>query len=261
MGYPKVLVAAPVFDQKDYCLEKYLKHIEDIDYPNYDHIMVDNSEDDWFFKKLQFLEVESYKVNRGANSREAICNSMNFIRDYFLERDYDYLLIVESDLFVDKDVINRLLNHNKSIVGSFYLLGNKEADEPYDKALKLLQAGFITRLEFNTQVKGLQPRRACLFILDRKPTGALGTRNLAPSEGIKWFSTGLRQIHGCGLGCTLIRRDIIHRFPYWTDSRFGNKHHDVYFYMDLHQAGIKVYVDTNVLITHQPSMWDDVKDM
>lgn len=261
---PKVLVVAPVYSDKDYCVEKYIEHVEAFDYDNYEHIMIDNSSDDndWFFKKLQFLLGDkAFKVPRGASSRTAINNAMNFAREYFLENKFDYMLVVESDLFPRPDSIKRLLGYAKPVVGSFYLLGHPEDDEPFNKAISSVEKGLITEEELYEAVKGLQPRRACIFELDRKKDGLLGTKNIGVALTPDYFMTGLRQVHGVGLGCTLIRSDIVQRFPFWTDSRYDNKHHDVYFYMDLHNAGIKVFCDTDVLVPHQPSRWNDVADM
>ncbi len=54
--------------------------------------------------------------------------------------------------------------------------------------------------------------------------------------------------------------DIVKRYPFWCDSRFDNKHADVYFYMNLHNDGIAVYVDTDFNIRHEPSDWHKVSD-
>jgi GT2 family glycosyltransferase len=67
-------------------------------------------------------------------------------------------------------------------------------------------------------------------------------------------------VHGMGIGCTLIRRDIFNTYMFWYDERFSEKHSDVYFYMELQNKGIPVYLDTNIIIEHYPSKWEDVKD-
>jgi len=260
--YPKILIVTPTYSGKDYCLEKYLKHVANINYPNKHHIIVDNTQDDGeYTKKLKGLGIETYHVDRGSNSRDALCDSMNLARKYFLENSYDYMFILESDLFPEEDIIFRLMSYQKSVVGSFYLIGHEADNHKYTDARKEWIEGRISKEEFRKRITNVHPQRACIFYLDRKETGALGTRNISPKETYKLFGNGLQQVHGCGLGATLIRRDVIDRFPFWTDTRFGNKHHDVYFYMDLHNKGIKVYVDTDNLIKHSPSKWDDVEDM
>jgi len=260
MKSPRVLVAAPTYEGKDYCIHEYLEAVRNLDYNNYDHIMVDNTKGNKYARRLRKLGVNAFRVSRGANSRQAINNSMNFIREYFLNSNYDYLLVVESDLFPQRDTIQRLIGHKKAVVGSFYLLGHASDDVPFEKATQLLKHDLITKNVYHEVIKGLQPRRACLFHLDRKEDGQLGTRGVTQKETEMYFRKGLRQVHGCGMGCTLIRRDIMERFSFWTDDRYKSKHHDVYFYVQLHNEGIYAFVDTDVLIEHQPSKWDDVKD-
>ncbi len=257
----KVLIATPTYSGKDYALEKHLESIKNIDYDNCNHIMVDNTDDDGLYtERLKKLGVEAYHVPRDGNSRNAICNSMNFVREYCLMGKYDYVLVVESDLFPDKDVINRLIKPGRAVVGSYYLLGFEEDDITLSKLQKQFMTGQITRFQFAERTIGLRPRNACLFIVDKKKTGYLGSRQLTREESQSMFQTGLQKVHGVGLGCTLIRQDIIRRFPFWVDNQYTNKHHDVYFYLDLQNAGIPVFVDTDVLIVHQPSDWNKIED-
>lgn len=261
MDEPRVLIGSPIYDGKDYCIKEHLKCVKGLDYNNYEHIIVDNSKTDKFYKELISMGVNAYRVDRGKNSREAINNSMNFVREYFLNGSYDYLFIIETDLFPDKNIIKRLLSHEKRVVGSYYVLGFKKDNIEYEKYKRLYSTGIISQDVYKECITDLQFQRACIFELDRKKHGSLGTRNISNEESYEYFGTGLRQVHGCGLGATLIRRDIIERFPFWTDSRFDGKHHDVYFYMDLHNEGIEVYIDTDVLIKHKPSRWLEVEDM
>jgi glycosyltransferase involved in cell wall biosynthesis len=263
MNKPRVLVASPSYYGKDYCTVKYLNAVRSFTYENFDFIMVDNSPkgEEWYATKLKRMGVRVFKTSRGRNSREAINNSMNFIRNYALEHKYDYLLVVESDLFPEPDTIQRLLRFGKKVVGSYYLLGHEQDTIKYDEIMKAFNNKIISQEEATFLLKGLEPERACIFLLDRKQDGRLGSKNLTPKESIEWFGNGLKQVHGCGLGCTLISKSILEKFAFWTDNRFDNKHHDVYFYLDLHNAGIPVFVDTDRNIPHMPSRWSNVPDM
>ena len=261
--YPRVLVASPSYYGKDYCTVKYVNNIRNLDYPNYDFIMVDNSPEDqlWYYTKLKRMGVRAFHVGRGRNSREAISNAMNKVRDYFLEHKYDYLLVIESDLFPKPDTIKRLLRFGKRVVGSYYLIGHEQDGNLYEQAVQEYNKGLISEAKLTGLISGLQPQRACIFEVDKKPNGSTGSRNITIKESVEYFNTGLRQVHGCGLGCTLIKKEIMEKFAFWTDNRFSNKHHDVYFYLDLHNAGIPVFVDTGRNIEHMPSRWESVPDM
>jgi hypothetical protein len=105
-------------------------------------------------------------------------------------------------------------------------------------------------------------RRFCLFVRHKYETGSMGTRIISEEENKKLQHTkeGLLKIHGCGVGCVLVRREIIDRFPFWTDERFDNKHSDVYWYMDLENKKQEVFVDLSVRCDHHNSDWGKVTD-
>ncbi|RLI53855.1 MAG: hypothetical protein DRP09_14665 [Candidatus Thorarchaeota archaeon] len=231
-GSPKVLVAIPIFDQKDYIFKENFEAIKNIDYPNYDYVYIDNSKKRDYYELLKSRGANVVRVPRGYNSRQALCNSQNYARDRVIREGYDYLMFVESDLVPTPECIKRLMSHGGGIVGATYLIGTKV-------------------------------KVPCIFFKDWKPGNhQMGTRIIRLDEVDNFLNTGLRRIHGMGLGCTLIRSDIIKRFPYYYDERPGNnkKHSDVYFYMQLDNAHIPVYVDTNYMIEHFPSKWDLVED-
>lgn len=233
--YPKVLVAAPTFEGKDYCLKDWIDRVKNLTYPNYDYCLIDNSDGTSYTKKLRMKGIKAYHVSRGENSRQAIANAQNFIRKKVLDEGYDYWLSVESDLLPPKDIIERLMIRNKPVIGVIYMIGF--ANNPS------------------------QPQRPCVFVLDQKNGGIMGTRNINPQEGMQLVGTGVQRVHGVGLGCTLIKRWLLEKFVFWHDQRFNNKHSDVYFYMDLHNSSIPVYVDTNIIVEHRNQPWNLVKDM
>lgn len=234
MKWPKVLVAAPTYDGKDYVFHRWLKHVKSLTYPNYDVLVVDNSKGKTYVNKLKRRGVRNVvHVRRGKNSREAVARASNYIMQKVLRGGYDYWMSIETDVFPPKDVIQRLMRHNVPVVGTIYEIGYHNSKN--------------------------QPRRPCLF---KTVTGENGTKtiNLPPEEGYKYVNNGLQKIHGTGLGCTLIKRWLLEFIGgFWWDDRWL-KHPDVYFFMDVHNAGIQAYVDGNIVCPHYNSRWDDVKD-
>jgi hypothetical protein len=241
---PKVLVVSPTYEGKDYIFDQNFKAITSFDYPNYDYLYIDNSPGTSYLKTLRNRGAKAVRVQRGGNSRQALCNAQNYARLKVIQDKYDYLMFVESDLVPPKETIRRLLNYNLPVIGATYFIGQKH-------------------------------KFPCLFVLDfKQPSGQMGTRligavhdssgnirGINQKEMEAFIGKGVKQIHGMGLGCTLIRADVIKRFPFWYDSRFSNKHSDVYFYMDLHNNRIPVFADTSFIIPHFPSDWKNVKDM
>lgn len=232
-SYPKVLVASPTYDGKDYIFAQHFDAIKKLNYPNFDYVYIDNSKGSSYTRLLRERGARVVHVPRGSNSRQALCNAQNWAREKCLREGYDYLMFIESDLIPFPDAISRLVSYGIPVVGATYYLHDHNA---------------------NLDIP-------CIFFTEYKPEiGSTGTRLITLQEVQGFLNTGLRRVHGLGLGCTLFRRDIIERFSFWYDERFDNKHSDVYYYMDLHNNGIPVYVDTNYIIPHFPSRWDLVKD-
>lgn len=231
---PKVLVGVATYEGKDYVWEPFKENIEKFTYPNYDVMVVDNSKGNKYARKLKkscgnngFM-VEH--IARASNSRIAHADSLNHIRQYFLENDYDYLLLLESDTLPPVDIIQRQLVTGKDVIGCMYFIGH--AWDPK------------------------RPPTACLFVTEGKKT-----RRVEREEGWQLYGTGVQLIHGCGIGCTLVSRKILEQFKFWWHLSNPPKHADVLFFLDLQNAGIPVYVNTDVVVAHHPSDWDKVEDI
>jgi hypothetical protein len=237
MKLPKVLVATTTYEGKHYAFHKWWKSIMGLRYPNFQIMIVDNTKDNGnYCNKLRRLTQGKARVvhaPRLSNTRDTLSYCQNVIRQHVLDNDYDYWMSIESDLEVPGDTIETLMRWYKPVVGGLYEIGfeNKTG------------------------------RRYCVFLKHDKGNKITGTRLISEKEHQELKQVkGLIKIHGCGIGCTLIRRDILSRFKFWTDERFDNKHSDVYFYMDLENNGIPVYVDTNVVCEHHNSDWGKVED-
>jgi len=230
MFVPKVLVALPTYEGKDYIFKENFEAIKNIDYSNYDYIYIDNTKTTSYLSKLRRRGAKATRVPRNGNSRMALANAQNYARHKAIDGNYDYLMFIESDLIPPRDIITRLVKPGLKVIGASYLIGH-EVKVP------------------------------CVFFLDKTVLGhASGTRIITVDEAKKFMGTGLRQVHGMGLGCTLLRRDVFKNYPYWVDERFTDKHSDVYFYMDLQVDGVPVVVDTDILVPHFPSFWSEVDD-
>lgn len=233
MKYLKVLVFSPTYSGKEYCRKEFVENVKNLNYPNYDFLMIDNSKDINYCIKLKRAGVPVVHVPRGGNSRIALANAQNYARQYAINNDYDYVLSLESDLFPPSDIIQRLMLHDKQVVGGLYMIGGTTPTTP------------------------IHP---CVFVTQNK-NGMGGTRLITKEEHEELKKKGgIHQVHGMGVGCTLISTSILKDYLFWTDNRFDNKHSDVYFYMDLWNSKIPVYVDYDNEIIHKPSAWGIVKD-
>ena len=128
MQQPKILVGCPTSDHKAYCLEPYIKAVTSLSYPDYDIMIVDNSKEDAYHKRItellkKFAKDKQFKVIKDEyfeNFKDRIVHSRNLIRDELIKNKYDCFLSLEQDVIPPKDVIERLLSHNKAIATGVY---------------------------------------------------------------------------------------------------------------------------------------------
>lgn len=228
---PKVLVFTITYDGKDYCFDDFKAQCERFNYPNYRHIWIDNSKDDSYTKKLLSEGLEAYHVARGNTSREALARSQEFARKIAVKEGYDYLLSLESDILgVPEDIIQRLIGRSKEVVGCYYEIGSPDYRIP------------------------------CITLPNKDSiTGLIGTRLLEPKEKVSFLNKGLANVNSCGLGCTLINREVFESigFFYYRDLK---SHSDVFFANDVWRAGYRIFVDTDIQLDHHNVPWSTVKD-
>lgn len=229
--YPKVLVATPTYEGKDYIFKENFEAIKGLSYPNFEYVYIDNSKSLNYARKLRRRGANVARVPRGRNSRDALSNAQNYARTKCLEGGFDYLLFIESDLVPPPDTIQRLMNHNKLAVGATYFIGTSGVSLP---------CIFFKR--YNEKIKGF------------------GSRIISPDEVAGFLGTGVRECFGCGVGTMLIKRSLVEKFKFWHDERFANRHSDVWWNYDLDNAKIPMFVDTNLIVEHFPSKWTEVKD-
>lgn len=246
---PRVLVGIVTYSGKDYIFDRCLAAVKRFDYPKhlYDVLVVDNSEGNNYARKLRRRHpgLKVVTVGRHEDYKVSITRAQNYCRKNLLEGDYSHLLFVESDLLPDSQALKRLLAHDKPVVGSTYFLGTQDLKLP---------CIFIEEEndKFQTMAK----------LLGKKPSPENPGKFIADFKEVQeWMGTGLRKCHGCGFGVTLIRKDIVERFPFWFDKEFPRKFSDSYFFLDLSRNKVPVFVDTDYIIPHYPSerIWKNDK--
>ncbi len=122
MDKPKVLVGSPIFEGMKYCVDEFLKSITNLDYENYDILIVDNSRGDSFFEELR--QMRGINILKDDTTEEKnifrLISSRNKIIEYAIENDYDYILMIDSDVIVPKETITELINADKDIISGIY---------------------------------------------------------------------------------------------------------------------------------------------
>lgn len=237
---PRVLVAGPVFDGMEYCVRNFLDRIKSLSYDNYDVFLVDNSEGRDFAKRLK----KKYDVNvlhldlGDMAGMKKIVRCRNRIFSYAVEKGYDYVLMMDSDVIPPVNIIERLLVHEKDIVSGLYRgLFNVDNRQEFKsvawKCLSEEEWDEVGDQLMSDIVKGREDIR----------------RNLTDEE----ISSGeLQEVIIPSCGCMLVSRDIFSKFKYGMLEVPGNINtgDDIYFCRKVRKAGIKLYCDTSLKCEH-----------
>lgn len=239
MGIKKVLVACPISEHKEYCSDFFINQLKTFDYSNYDILLVDNSNGFQFRNRIKEQGINViHKQRKNKAPNEFILESMNTIRDYFLKGDYDFLFILESDVFVSKDTISYMVAFNLP----------------------------VHNITYSVTVNGV--RRLCL---QTRNSLIGGSRLLSPELSnevmtgeVKPFKDyvldGDTTLIASGYGCTMIMREVIQYVKFRIDKTNDQitKQHtfpDSFFHADLDTLGIANYLNTERIAQHYNSTW------
>jgi GT2 family glycosyltransferase len=229
MKTKKILIGCPTSDTHEYALKEYLHTIKNLTYKNYDILLIDNSQDDSYLKKLKETNLPATKSVWHKDARERIITSRNLLRQHVLDKGYDYFLSLEQDVIPPPDVLERLLQHKKRVITAIYF--------NYINAKEGTELAPVAWSKINIE-KGER-----YFI--------------KPSQ----LNTGLIRIAVSGLGCILIHKSILEKVKF----RYEQQHSafdDVFFGLDCRKNNVSIYADTNLFCKHllknRPWSWKNL---
>jgi hypothetical protein len=220
---PKVLVAAPTSNKKEYCFNKWLENTKALTYPNLDLLLVDNSETDCYSKLLSKRVIRNHHIKfKDKPLLQRIEESMNYIREYALHYNYDYIFIKETDNLSPPNIIERLLTHNKAVTSGMYDIGHGK------------------------------DRELCILLMDdsehHKVPYKIGKDNYSFADG------SLKKCFNAGLGTTLIHKNVLQKFPFrWVKGT--NAYIDLTFAEDCMKWNYDFFVDTSIMSEHLNIDW------
>jgi len=224
---PKILIAIPTYDSKNYCLDAFMDNVRNFTYPkNLIEIYVaDNSKtnENALYIRDRFGVKTFWKDYSGVPLMEKLADSHNQLRRYFLESDADYMFHLESDIFPQADIIEQLLWCRKPIVNGLY------------------------------QVFDASWRTPCIRLQDKRHE--LSNSFVFPMELSNfhhhWIDGTLKPTFVAGIGCCLMKKKVMQKFEFRIDKNDTEKHPpDTYFAEDLRFAGVQNWVHTNLLCFH-----------
>lgn len=227
----KIMVCAPQHSSKMYAWNDYYDAISRFTHPNVQIYLSDNSEDETNanFIRLSNIDCGWNKPKEGESVFDRIVNSHKDCREKFLKSDCDYMLHLETDVIPPIDVIERLLCHEKHVVSAMYEVGN-------GSSRKLM----IQPIEpVHRNVRDFR----CV--------------DYADVEEPLILNGFLQRVFASGLGCTLIRRDVLSSIDFRIEQNNFGASADTYWANDLFVNNIPMYVDTSVFCRHLNQSWGD----
>tara|TARA_Y100000034_G_scaffold48752_1_gene60308 strand:- start:504 stop:1280 length:777 start_codon:yes stop_codon:yes gene_type:complete len=122
MTFKKILVGSPVYDGMEYCFERFISSLKNIDYENFEILIIDNSRNDKFFKKIKKdKQIKAIHLNpKEKYNRRRLVLSRNEIIKYALDNNFDFILMMDSDVIPPKNILKELINCEKDIVSGLY---------------------------------------------------------------------------------------------------------------------------------------------
>jgi len=235
-----VLVASPVFEGMKYCFEEFLESVKNLDFPDYDVLIVDNSRTNYFFNELRGKGVNVIKDETSDEKNKLrLISSRNKIIDYAIEKGYDYILMMDSDVIAPKTILKDLLTSGKEIISGLYY-----NDFKIDGLIQKSPVCWchVTPKEFE-EIKsgvGLPP-----FV---KSCNNL-RRHLTKEEA---DSNKIVRVKIPSAGCMLIKRNVFEQIRYGLLDVPGNLStgDDIYFCTKAEEKGFEIYCDTSIKCEH-----------
>ncbi len=244
----KVLVGTVTNQCKDYCWDKFHNQLKGLQLQGHDVVIIDNSIRLQPRGKFKTIHYKKYKqilskctmINANLPNESKINglmeitkDCMNLLRDYFLKGDYTHLFILESDVFIEKDTLQRLIDMDSDVANFTYLMNLKRFNE------------------YSLCVQSMDVEKQ-----DR-------TEMLTPEDGRQLINTGIKQLgkdilNGkvltqCGYGCTLVKREVLEQVEFRTKVLEKDKesYPDSSFHLDVLEKGFTNLLNTDWLPQHE----------
>lgn len=227
----KVQISCPLNSRKNYCIDEYFNNTLQLNYTNKEFYFDDNSADENYHKKLmvQYGVEITHTEPKIMPSTVYMTASMNKVLDRFLKSDCDYIFLKESDVMCEPDTIQRLLTHERFIVGLPYFIFEGEKSYLCGLAMEDLYGINISR-------------------------------NIEWREDFLKFKGRLQQVMSVGFGSVLIHRAALEGYRFYADIK-KKAHCDTLFYIDCHEDGIDVFRDNTQIAVHKNGSWNNVSNV
>jgi len=214
-------------------MDDYFHALFNLSYPNKDFYFVDNSEDKyWHIKNVIMgygVQVD-YVSPTGKRNNQILCECQNMLRHKALTEGYDYLFMVECDLMVTPNIIEKLMAYGEQVAVARYFLGTNEG---------------------NTHLIGTE-------IEKNYGIGVKTNRNIGWLEDYLSYGTGETRGSSFGFGCALFSKEVLSLTPFFLHPDFKD-HADTTASFYYHENGIKIAIDSEIMI-HYNQNWRHISN-
>jgi GT2 family glycosyltransferase len=162
------------------------------------------------------------------------------MRQKVLDEKFDYFFSIEADVIPPADVIERLIADDKDVVCGIYCNYNRKPSTVQDASGKSFQA----------DIPEFVP-----MVWDFPKTGDRSVGIVQQSGIEESFPSRLREVSTCGLGCTLIKREVLEKVSFRYEAEYFGCD-DQYFGTDARKAGFTIWADSYVWCRHLHSAWN-----
>ncbi|MFH1173648.1 MAG: hypothetical protein V1725_00765 [archaeon] len=256
----KILVGCPTSEHKAYCLKDYADAVKRLDYPNFDILLVDNSEHDAYMKAIHDAELSVIKGPYSKHVMQRIVDSRNLLVKMAIDGNYDCLFSLEQDVIPPRDALKQLLAAGKDVVTGVYCKPWTMAVGEQATIMPLVW-DYLTEQDYTALLKHVQlkEKNPELYALlhTAKDYAEARQRVRKPITLAQVQKPELRQVKSAGVGCMLISRDVLKKIKFRTNS---NGFDDMTFCEDLEKAGIPLFLSTAVKCDHLVKMgqWESI---
>ena len=188
--------------------------------PTFETIYPDTFKCIWDLEIPEGVEAD-FEFFRGYDCARA----RNKIAEKVIEKNYDYVLMIDNDMIIPKDALIKLMEDPQDVVVGYYAhrAGNK-----FDGRTNMCKLGEIN---YTQQYTGQE------------------------LKDIRESGQNRLQVHGGGLGCALIKVSAFKEmpYPYFDWVNYGNGYvlsEDLYFAEQCKEIDLPIWCDTRVECGH-----------
>jgi GT2 family glycosyltransferase len=259
MILPKVLLACPTSQRHEHLLDEWLESLNQFNYPIEVFLVDTTPETDEYFKKLQTKIVQEKLINvirfpwdYSNHIVQHLSYAREKIREFFLAGNYEFLMSLDDDVFLPKWGIERLISYNKDCVGFYYHI------YPEDRVPLIMKSGEIIMgkgLEFYSFEEIDIYKDFIERMAENKLTDA--EKFLIPHIIKDKYFPQLFNPYAVGLGCLLIKRNVLENVPFRTHDTFifGE---DLWWFNEARDKRFEFWCDCRTRCIHKNTEWNSV---